>query len=54
VAVSANAMQTQIDEALEAGFDGYLTKPLAAGDLFREIDRIVQNRITGGQARHAT
>ncbi|WP_052162319.1 PAS domain S-box protein [Aquabacterium sp. NJ1] len=54
VAVSANAMQTQIDEALEAGFDGYLTKPLAADDLFREIDRIVQNRITGGQARQAT
>ncbi len=54
VAVSANAMQTQIDEALDAGFDGYLTKPLAADDLFREIDRIVQSGITGGQARHAT
>lgn len=43
VAVSANAMQTQIDEALEAGFDGYLTKPLSAQDLFLEIERIRQH-----------
>jgi len=54
VAVSANAMQTQIDDALEAGFDGYLTKPLAAGDLFREIDRIRQALVTGAPTRQAT
>ena len=34
VAVSANAIPGQIAEALDAGFDGYLTKPLAA-----QIDR---------------
>lgn len=57
VAVSANAMQAQIDDALEAGFDGYLTKPLAAGDLFREIDRIRQALhapVTGTPTRQAT
>lgn len=44
VAVSANAMEMQIREALEAGFDGYLTKPLSADDLFNEIERVLQNK----------
>jgi CheY-like chemotaxis protein len=33
VAVSANAMPHQIEAALAAGLDGYLTKPLSATDL---------------------
>jgi signal transduction histidine kinase/ActR/RegA family two-component response regulator len=39
VAVSANAMPEEIGQALAAGFDGYLTKPLAAGLLLAEVDR---------------
>lgn len=39
IAISANAMQHEIDAALAAGFDGYLTKPLSAPLLLAEIDR---------------
>ena len=39
VAVSANAMPHQIEAALAAGFDGYLTKPLSSAALMAEIDR---------------
>lgn len=41
IAVSANAMEEQIRDAMAAGFDGYLTKPLSADDLFKEIDRVL-------------
>ena len=39
VAVSANALPEQITEALAAGFDDYLTKPLSAAGLLLAIDR---------------
>ena len=39
LAVSANAMPAEISEALAAGFDGYLTKPLSLPLLLAEIDR---------------
>jgi len=39
IAVSANAMPEDIAEAMAAGFDGYLTKPLSAPALLAEIDR---------------
>jgi CheY-like chemotaxis protein len=39
IAVSANAMPEEIADALAAGFDGYLTKPLSAPALLAEIDR---------------
>ncbi len=42
VAVSANAMSEEIDAALAAGFDAYLTKPVPADVLFGEIDRTLQ------------
>ncbi|MBI2732867.1 MAG: PAS domain S-box protein [Aquabacterium sp.] len=54
VAVSANAMQKQIDEAMDAGFDGYLTKPLSANDLFLEIERIRQHPAKEAKEGHAT
>jgi CheY-like chemotaxis protein len=38
VAVSASAMHREIEAALAAGFDNYLTKPVAADQLFREVD----------------
>ena len=44
IAVSANAMPQEIDDALAAGFDGYLTKPLLAPVLLAEIDRALRLR----------
>jgi PAS domain S-box-containing protein len=41
MAVSANAMPHEIAEALAAGFDGYLTKPLSAAVLLGELDRVL-------------
>jgi CheY-like chemotaxis protein len=39
IAVSANAMQSDIDEARLAGFDDYLTKPLDLTKLLARVDR---------------
>lgn len=38
-AVSANALPAEIDEALAAGFDDYLTKPLSMTETLGRIDR---------------
>jgi CheY-like chemotaxis protein len=38
VAVSANALAEELRAALDAGIDGYLTKPLDAGALYAVID----------------
>jgi PAS domain S-box-containing protein len=38
VAVSASAMAAEIDMALAAGFDNYLTKPVVVEQLFQEVD----------------
>ena len=42
VAVSASAMPREIELALAAGFDNYLTKPVMADELFREVDRTLE------------
>jgi PAS domain S-box-containing protein len=39
IAVSASAMPQDVEEALAAGFDHYLSKPLSASALLQEIDR---------------
>jgi PAS domain S-box-containing protein len=39
VAVSANAMPDQVQAALAAGFDAYLTKPIQLAQLLAELDR---------------
>ncbi|MEX6633943.1 ATP-binding protein [Hyphococcus lacteus] len=41
VAVSAHAMQQQIEKYMEMGFDGYITKPIRPDDLHNEIDRVM-------------
>lgn len=41
VAVSAHAMQQQIEKYMEMGFDGYVTKPIRPDDLHNEIDRVM-------------
>jgi two-component system cell cycle response regulator DivK len=41
VAVTASAMQGDREKAIAAGFNGYLTKPLALADLRNEIQRLL-------------
>ncbi len=41
VALSAFAMQADIDEARKAGFDEYLTKPYEMADLLGMVDRML-------------
>jgi PAS domain S-box-containing protein len=42
VAVSANAMKSDIEEAMRAGFDAYLTKPLDLPRLLSQIDSMLK------------
>lgn len=42
IAVSANAMESDIKKALAAGFKGYITKPFDIPKLFIEIDRFLK------------
>ncbi len=41
IAISAHAMTQQIEEYLEAGFDGYVTKPVKSMHLHSEIARVM-------------
>lgn len=41
VAISANAMQEDIDKGLKAGFIDYLTKPVDVEDLYSSIDAVL-------------
>jgi two-component system, sensor histidine kinase len=43
IAVSAHAMRQQIDEYLQAGFDGYITKPVKPVQLHSEIARVIES-----------
>lgn len=42
IAVSAHAMRQQVEEYMDAGFDGYLTKPVKPQELQNEIARVMQ------------
>jgi signal transduction histidine kinase/CheY-like chemotaxis protein len=42
IAVSANAMESDIKKALAAGFNGYITKPFDIPKLFIEIDHFLK------------
>ena len=39
IAISANAMPKDVKKGLEAGFDGYITKPIDIKELLQTIDR---------------
>lgn len=43
LAVTASAMRGDAEKALEAGFDGYLSKPVKAKLLFEELDRLLKD-----------
>jgi len=40
VALSANAMQSDIERGIKAGFDAYLTKPVVIADLYQLLDKL--------------
>lgn len=44
LAVTAYAMQGDRDKVLNAGFDGYLSKPINARDLANELERLLRMR----------
>jgi len=44
VAVSAHAMQEQIDKGLQAGFVSYLTKPIQVNDLIKMVSALLEKR----------
>jgi signal transduction histidine kinase/CheY-like chemotaxis protein len=41
IALTASAMEGDLQRCLEAGMDGHVSKPLCADELFRTIDRLV-------------
>jgi CheY-like chemotaxis protein len=43
-ALSANAMQSDIEQGLAAGFDDYLTKPIDVPRLLRTVDEMLERR----------
>ena len=43
VALSAHAMQSEIDKYLAEGFDGYIIKPVSADKLAAEINRVMKS-----------
>lgn len=54
VAVTANAMVGDRDQALAAGFNGYLTKPIEPTTFARSIDLFLPGELRGGTSRDAT
>jgi CheY-like chemotaxis protein len=46
IAVTANAMQADVDTALAAGFDAYLTKPIELDLLIATVQRVLQASAT--------
>ncbi len=53
IAVSAHAMNQQIEEYLSLGFDGYITKPVNQQQLYAEIARLTRGREESGAATAA-
>lgn len=43
IAISANALQSEVERALAAGFAAYLTKPVDVARLLEQIDTFIQN-----------
>jgi CheY-like chemotaxis protein len=46
VAVSANAMPQDLEQARVAGFDDYLTKPLELGRLLQVVEQALKHKAT--------
>jgi two-component system cell cycle response regulator DivK len=48
IALTANLMRNVLDEALEAGCDGYIAKPITVDDLPKQIMSYLENGRTRG------
>ncbi len=49
VALTANALKGDREMCLDAGMDGYVTKPVRADELFLQIDKLTKDRQPGEQ-----
>jgi HPt (histidine-containing phosphotransfer) domain-containing protein len=49
IALTANALKGDRDACLEAGMDGYVSKPLAVPALVEAIERVCRNRAGAGK-----
>jgi len=54
LAITAYAMQGDRENILNAGFDGYLPKPVNARDLADEIERLLRKRTNQNTATNQT
>lgn len=50
IALSADAMQTQIDAALAAGFDGYWTKPINVAHILAGLEKVLSPPVADAPA----
>ena len=44
IAISANAMKTDVERGSASGFASYLTKPIDINDFYRAIDHVLKSR----------
>ena len=44
IAVSAHAMEADVDKGLSAGFNAYITKPIEMSDFYHTLDRVLSER----------
>ncbi len=49
IAVTAHAMKGERERALEAGFDGYISKPIDVHKLPNQIEYFIKNKKSGKQ-----
>jgi CheY-like chemotaxis protein len=54
LAITAYAMRGDREKILNAGFDGYLPKPINARDLANELERLVRKRVNQNTAPNQT
>jgi len=45
IAVSANAMESDIDKALKAGFDYYIVKPIKVSNFLETVQKVIEDKV---------